>query len=287
MRFAASYLDNTKPIHEPEIEVAVAVSFDLPACRSPQLPRNLGGHSSPPSQSFFFSSLVVHATMKNPFDYRYSFWNRSDAKAMEQAGSKAVSALRFPTFPTKVISDFVGGMAKKPAPIVLDIGPVIGVNIEYLLNFGIKVYMEDLLAAYSKPQYSALIDDKLTFDDERFFAENLKYADNYFDGLICWDILDYLDAKFAKKFIAQISAKMKPGSLVLGFFHTHRVEGPDFTHKYRLVNESTLEYVPLERRMEMKKIYASREINQLFSGYQSQRFYLLKHNVLEVMLRKS
>ncbi len=227
--------------------------------------------------------------MKNPFDSSYSFWKRPDphTKGTEQTGSTAVSSLRYPTFPTKVIADFVGGIAKKPDRIVLDIGPVIGANIEYFLNFGIKIYMEDLLTAYAKPQYSALIDDKPTFDDERFFAENLKYEENYFDGLICWDVLDYLDAKFAKKFIAQISAKMKPGSLVLGFFHTHKAAGPDFTHKYRLVNESTLEYVPLERKMETKKIYPSREINQLFSGYQSQKFYLLKHNLLEVMLRKS
>jgi 2-polyprenyl-3-methyl-5-hydroxy-6-metoxy-1,4-benzoquinol methylase len=227
--------------------------------------------------------------MKNPFDSRYSFWKRSDShpKVADRTCSKPLSSPRHPTFPTKIIKDFIDGIAKKPDPIVLDVGSVIGSNIEYFLNFGIKIYMEDLLAAYAKPQYSVLVDDKLTFDEERFFAENLSYKENYFDGLICWDVLDYLDAKFAKKFIAQISAKMKPGSLVLGFFHTHKVTGPDSTHKYRLVNESTLEYLPLERKMEPKKVYPSREINQLFSGYQSQRFYLLKNNLLEVMLRKS
>jgi Methyltransferase domain len=234
----------------------------------------------------FSRPLSSRLKMKNLFDSRYSFWKKSvvQPRIPDNAGSKALSSLRYPSFPTKIIKDFVDGISKKTDPVVLDIGAVTGSNIEYFLNFGIKVYMEDVLAAYAKPQYSVLIDDKLTFDDEKFFAENLRYLDGHFDGLICWDILDYLDAKFARNFVAQISAKMKPGSLVLGFFHTHKVAG---STKYRLINESTLEHVPLERRMEPKKIYPSREINQLFPGYQSQKFYLLKHNLLEVMLRKS
>ena len=227
--------------------------------------------------------------MKNPFDSRYPFW-RKPATQPAVAGhpnTKPHSPLRYPTFPTKVIKDFIDAISKKVDPVVLDIGSVTGPNIEYFMNFGIKVYMEDLLAAYAKPQYSVWIDDKLTFDEDRFFAENLRYEDGHFDGLICWDILDYMDTKFARAFISQISSKMKPGSLVLGFFHTQKMTGPTSTHKYRLVDESTLEYVPVERKIEPKKVYPSREINQLFSGYQSQKFYLLKHNILEVMLRKS
>lgn len=231
--------------------------------------------------------------MKNPFDRlvqsKLNFWKKADPhqEITERAGSKPLPLPRHPTFPTKIVDDFINSLAKKPDPVVLDIGPVIGSNIEYFLSFGIKVYMEDLLAAYAKPKYSTLIDDKVTLDENKFFAENFSYGNHYFDGLICWDILDYLDAKFAKKFVARISAKMKPGSLVVGFFHTQKGQGPAALHKYRLINESTLEYIPLETRMEPKKIYPSREINQLFPGYQSQKFYLLKNGLLEVMLRKT
>jgi hypothetical protein len=38
--------------------------------------------------------------------------------------------------------------------------------------------------------------------------------------------------------------------------------------------------------MEVRKAYQTRDVTQLFSGYQSQKFYLLKHNMLEVMLKK-
>jgi len=231
--------------------------------------------------------------MKNPFDRlvqsRHLLWKSSgfQQEVKDKTNSKPLASTQHPTFPTKIVKDFIEGIAKKPDPVVLDIGSVVGSNLECLLNFGIKVYMEDLLTAYAKPKYSIFVEDKPAFDERRFFAENFNYGDQYFDGLICWDVLDYLEAKFARTFVEQISTKIKPGGLVLGFFHTQKGTESAFVHKYRLVNEVTLEYIPLESKMEPKKIYPSREISQLFSGYQSQRFYLLKNNLLEVMLKKT
>jgi hypothetical protein len=57
-------------------------------------------------------------------------------------------------------------------------------------------------------------------------------------------------------------------------------------HKYRISSESFLEYIPLDRMMEIKKVYQTRDVTQLFTEFNSQKFYLLKHQVLEVLLRK-
>jgi len=231
--------------------------------------------------------------MKNPLDRliqsNLKFWKRSAAQEIEpepSPDSKQLSLPRHASFPTKILKDFIDNVVKKENPVVLDIGPVTGSNIEYFLNFGIKIYMEDFLAAYNKPKYTVFVDDQLTLDVRKFFSENFSYGDNYFDGLICWDILNYLETKFARTFVEKISAKMKPNSFVLAFFQTLRGQSPAPVHKYRVVDEFSLEYIPLELKMEIRKIYQSREINQLFPGYQSQKFYLLKHNILEVLLRK-
>jgi hypothetical protein len=57
-------------------------------------------------------------------------------------------------------------------------------------------------------------------------------------------------------------------------------------HKYRINSESFLEYIPLDRMLEIKKVYQTRDVTQLFPEFNSQKFYLLKHQVLEVLLRK-
>ncbi len=225
--------------------------------------------------------------MKNPWD-SLKFWKRPGSADSGLAGAKPARSpeLSYPTYPTSILKDFIAALGRKESPVVLDIGPVIGSNIEFFFSLGIKIYMEDFLAAYVKPTYTKMVDEKLTLDEEKFFGENFEYADQFFDGLICWDFLSYLEPKFAKVFVERIGAKMKPDSLVLGFFHTQKLQGQIPVHKYRISSESALEHIPQQLKMEIRKTYQTRDVTQLFTGYQSQRFYLLKHSVLEVMLRK-
>src|SRR5262245_59491506 len=158
--------------------------------------------------------------MKNPLE-QFKFWKRQNAVEPDPIGAPALSHPAAPVHafhPTIILKDFISAMNKKIDPVVLDIGPVVSSNIDFCLNLGIKLYMEEFLAAYMNPRYSTLVENKVTFDDQRFFAENFLYADEFFDGLICWDFLSYLEPNFAKTFVQRISAKMKPDSFVLGFF---------------------------------------------------------------------
>jgi hypothetical protein len=226
--------------------------------------------------------------MKNPLD-PFKFWKRTDSETSSASAGQSAKPARAPahtSYQTSILKDFIAAVTRKENPVVLDLGPVIGSNIEFFLNLGIKVYMEDFLAAYSNPKYSILVDDKMTLNEQQFFSENFDYADQFFDGLICWDFLSYLEPKFARVFVERISAKMKPDSLVLGFFRTQKTVGPAPLHKYRISSESFLEYIPLDRMMEIKKVYQTRDVTQLFTEFNSQKFYLLKHQVLEVLLRK-
>ncbi len=229
--------------------------------------------------------------MKNPLD-PFKFWKRNDTESSSASAGQSAKPARAPSasanasYQTSILKDFIASVTRKENPVVLDLGPVIGSNIEFFLNLGIKVYMEDFLAAYSNPKYSMLVDEKITLNEQQFFSENFDYADQFFDGLICWDFLSYLEPKFARTFVERISAKMKPDSFVLGFFRTQKSAGPTPLHKYRISSESFLEYIPLDRTMEIKKVYQTRDVTQLFTEFNSQKFYLLKHQVLEVLLRK-
>ena len=229
--------------------------------------------------------------MKNPLD-PFKFWKRNDVEPSSAPAAQSAKPARAPLAPThtsyqtSVLKDFIAAVTRKENPVVLDLGPVVGSNIEFFLNLGIKVYMEDFLAAYANPKYSILVDEKTTLNEQQFFSENFDYADQFFDGLICWDFLSYLEPKFARVFVERISAKMKADSLVLGFFRTQKSAGPTPLHKYRIGSESFLEYIPLDRMMEVKKVYQTRDVTQLFTEFNSQKFYLLKHQVLEVLLRK-
>ncbi len=213
---------------------------------------------------------------------RFNFWRKPAGQ--EHPGLSPVS------LHSGLLKEFLRAIGRKKKAVVLDIGPVVGPNIEFLFEFGMKLYVEDLLEACSKPRYSIRLEDQWTFshtfDHEKFFDENFKYPENSFDGLICWDSLSYLDPKFAKAFIIRLSLTMKSKSWVLGLFPTKRSSGPMGPHKYRIVSETDLERTPVHREIEIRKVYQPGDVTQLFSGYQSQRFFLMKHNTLEALLEK-
>ena len=230
--------------------------------------------------------------MKNPFgcfvQSKLKFWKKPepDSSTLPSKDSFRPPLPQHTTYPSSILKDFIAAVTRKPNPVVLDIGSVIGSNIEFFLNLGVKIYMEDLLPAYLNPLYTKLIDDKRTLDEQKFFSENLQYEDTFFDGLICWDIMNYVDPKFAKIFAERIAAKMRPDSCILGFFHTQKDKGPSALYKYRVCNETMLEYIPIGLNLEVRRVYQTRDVTQLFSEFQSQKFYLLKHNMLEVLLKK-
>jgi hypothetical protein len=227
--------------------------------------------------------------MKKPLD-SLKFWKRQSADEVAHPAAnmpyRAATVPAHPTYPTSTLKDFIQAMSRKLNPVVLDIGPVIGSNVEFFLSLGIKIYMEEFLAAYLNPKYTTLIDDKMTLDEKKFFVENFDYAEGFFDGLIFWDFLSYVEPKFAKIFADRISTKMKPDSFILGSFRTQKSLGTVPLNKYRVCSETQLEYIPLGALMEVRKAYQTRDVTQLFSEYESQRFYLLKHNLLEVLLKK-
>jgi hypothetical protein len=231
--------------------------------------------------------------MKNLFE-RFqktglSSWKKPESPPSERETpviSKASAKPVYPVFPTNIFKDFLDVLSRKQRPVILDLGVLIGSNVEYFFNLGAKVHVEDLLSAYRSPKYWTVIEGQTLFDESAFLEENLDYPEGYLDGTICWDLLNYVEPKFARSLVHRITSIIKPGGYVLAFFHTQKHQGPAPGYKYRVLDDHNLEYLPLGVNLELVKLYQTRDITQLFSGYLGSKFCLLKHNILEVLLRR-
>lgn len=185
-----------------------------------------------------------------------------------------------------VLKEFLRAIGRKKRAVLLDIGVPTGANVEFFFEREVKLYVEDLLEAYSQPEYSTSFNDQRGQVVSKFFRENFKYPVDFFDGLICWDLLSYLDPEFASLFMARVSAMMKSKSLIFALFQTRPSGGSDWIHQYRIVTEANLERTPTDRAMSIRKIYQNRDVTQLFDGYETRRFLLMKHNLLAVIMQK-
>ncbi|PYX83431.1 MAG: hypothetical protein DMG70_10215 [Acidobacteria bacterium] len=188
---------------------------------------------------------------------------------------------------------------------VLDLGATSPGNIRYLTELGHKCYSEDVLLASFDPSLVTKDDQgNRVLDEKRFLSENLVYEPSLFDVVFCWNLADYLDESLVKPVVGRFWTALKPGGMLLAFFHT-RDAGPDAPcYRYHIVNKDTLEMQHIVARPEagpnpgssgraypaskthfrLQRVFNNRNIENLFRDFASIKFFLARDNVREVLV---
>lgn len=178
---------------------------------------------------------------------------------------------------------------------VLDLGSTSAANIRYLTERGHKIYSEDLLEASGDPAL-AIKDEQgnPALDSKQFLADNLIFPGAQFDIVLFWNLADYMDESLVKPVIGRLWSLLKPGAVLLAFFHT-REAGPDAPcYRFHIVGGDTLEMQPIEARKDSRKsngggfqlqrVFNNRHIENLFRDFASIKFFLARDNIREVLV---
>jgi SAM-dependent methyltransferase len=175
----------------------------------------------------------------------------------------------------------------------LDLGTTSATNISLLSERGSRIYTEDLVGASSDPGMLTKDEDgKPVIDVDRFLKENLLFKGQIFDAVFFWDIADYLPERLVKPVIERICGSMKPGGVLLAFFHT-KDAGPDAPYsRYHIAGEDALDLQPLMVRngsggsglVRLQRVFNNRHIENLFHDYSSLKFFLARDNIREVLV---
>jgi SAM-dependent methyltransferase len=201
------------------------------------------------------------------------------------------------------LAELAKTLASEETLCVLDLGSTSPANIRYLTERGHKIYSEDLLTASTDPSFLTRDEQgNAVLDSKHFLADNLVYTAARFDVVLCWNLADYLDETLVKPVIGRLWSLLKPGGVLLAFFHT-REAGPDAPcYRYHITGADTLEMQHIEARREMRKgptgvthtavaggfrlqrVFNNRHIENLFRDFASIKFFLARDNVREVLV---
>jgi SAM-dependent methyltransferase len=186
---------------------------------------------------------------------------------------------------------------------VLDLGSTSPTNIRHFTERGHKIYSEDLLTASTNPELLTKDEqDNDVLDSRKFLADNLVYPAAQFDVIFCWNLPDYLDESLVKPVVGRLWSVLKPGGMLLAFFHT-RDAGPDSPcHRFHIVGGDTLEMQKIELRREarrgptgavhtalsegfqLQRVFNNRHIENLFRDFASIKFFLARDSIREVLV---
>jgi len=178
---------------------------------------------------------------------------------------------------------------------VLDIGAPSASNFHFFTERGHHIYSQDLLEASTDPALFITNEHGLRVLDSRKFLENLAYPNAHFDLVLGWNLADYLDESLVKPVIGRLWSLIKPGGMLLAFFHT-REAGPDAPcYRYHITAADRLEMEVLDsssgagkhgfrKDFALQRVFHNHHIENLFRDFASLKFFLSRDNIREVLV---
>jgi hypothetical protein len=198
-----------------------------------------------------------------------------------QGGGDTPVSADDPTYPTKALGKFLKALHTRENPALLDLGAVVGANVTYFgEHLGCRFRVEDVAADIERHAKEGRLEELPAFLKTRF-----KQEPGSIDGILCWDVFDFLDRASAQALADTLMQLLRPEGALLGFFST--TDGrPQVYTKFLVVDETTLRYRTYPATRPRQKVLQNRDISKLFEGLRVAESFLMKNNVREILFRK-
>jgi hypothetical protein len=185
-------------------------------------------------------------------------------------------------FATKALRKLLRSLTSRDLPVLLDLGPVVGSNVSFFgEQLGCKIFVEDIFADLDRHVREGNVAALPDFLQTRFLQ-----ADGTVDGILCWDLIDYLDRAAAQALATQLMRVLRPEGALLGFFGNAQPRGDTRYTKYIIVDEVNLRYRSYKAARGRQTILPNRDIIRLFAGLRVSDSFLLQNNLREILFRK-
>jgi len=186
-----------------------------------------------------------------------------------------------PVFATKALRKFLTCLTSRETPSLLDLGPVVGSNVSFFgEQLGCKIFVEDIFADLDRHARQGRLGELPPFLKKRFPQESATV-----DGILCWDLIDYLDKAAAQELALELTRLLRPEGALLAFFGGNPPRESHYT-KYIVKDEVNLKYRPYSAARGRQTVLLNRDIIRLFPGLRVSDSFLLQNNLREILFRK-
>jgi hypothetical protein len=211
----------------------------------------------------------------------FSIFGGRRAPEADSSAAATSSSHPEPAYPTKALPKFIKLLQAREAPTLLDLGPVVGSNVTYFgEQLACRMRVEDLAVDIDRH----VKDDRLA-ELPKFFETRFTQPADSIDGILCWDVMDFLDRPAATALATALTRLLRPDGVLLGLFSTAEGRSQVYT-KYVVVDETNLRYRTYPASRQRQRSLLNRDIIRLFEGLRVTDSFLMKNNVREILFRK-
>lgn len=183
------------------------------------------------------------------------------------------------------LEEFFNHIRDQSGLTILDLGGATQQNVTFITNLGHRLYSEDFLQILSETfGPDDTVDQANPGRIEYFLRQALEYPDAQFDGVLVWDILEYLEPALLNAVIERLHKIVRPKSYMLSFFHADdKLDSvPFYTFRIQETNALNVAQRGLHRPVQL---YNNRSLEKLFCRFESVKFFLTRERLREVIVK--
>ncbi len=172
---------------------------------------------------------------------------------------------------------------------LLDLGSVSQATLNFFIERGFRVTTDDLVRSWKEfriaEEERQRIEEQSDFYEplspeqiaQRFLDHSLQYSEEAFNAVLLWDIFDHLGGELLPKISDRLYDIVKPGGAVLAIFHSR----PERSYRYRIVDNQTIETIPIGPIATHDHKFQNREILNLFGRFRSAKTFVGRDQLRE------
>jgi 2-polyprenyl-3-methyl-5-hydroxy-6-metoxy-1,4-benzoquinol methylase len=119
---------------------------------------------------------------------------------------------------------------------------------------------------------------------EHFLLQTLDYREGQFDGVLIWDVLEYLAPALLAAVVDRLHKIVRPGSCMLAFFHSDDKLETVPAYTFRIQEKNSLLVIrQCDRRP--AELFNNRSLEKLFGRFESVKFFLTRERLRELIVK--
>jgi len=182
---------------------------------------------------------------------------------------------------SRVLPKLLRSLGSIEAPVLMDLGPVVGSNIAFLgEELGCRIFVEDLFAVIESHNSAGTRDALVEGLPSRLTRDEASI-----DGILCWDLFDYLERPVVQPLAARLMAMLKPGGVLYAFFGSKPGEIRHY-NRFHIEASDRIAIRQVPATAVDRLVLVNRDVNRMFDGLVVSESVLLKSNARETLFRK-
>src|SRR5436305_12505217 len=135
--------------------------------------------------------------------------------------SRQGSGAETSTRSSRGLEEFFSYIRGQSGLTILDLGGATQQNVTFITNLGHRLYSEDFVQIVRETfGTESTVDQSNPGRIDFFLRQALDYPDGHFDGVLIWDVLEYLEPPLLAAVIERLQKIVRPKSYMLAFFHS-------------------------------------------------------------------